>query len=175
MTGLESSHLDRSCSWAPKFVCAGAVVNRQPHRTPSQLASLSTQPERATRQSPAGSNAPWSQLVHTRPTAQSSASASSHVASHRSAKPPSAAHARQRAPLAGDRVVALHARKLGYGIGLATHHIHVPIEAHRCASVPRHAHLRQSPPLPRRWVLNFLHLNLHLHLNLNVFFFYIYI
>ena len=33
------------------FVCVGAVVNRLPHRTPSQLASLSTQPESATRHS----------------------------------------------------------------------------------------------------------------------------
>ena len=71
------------------------------------------------------------------------------LASHRRAHCSTGDHARQRAPLVGDRVVALYAHMLCSAIGSA-HHIHVPLDTHCRASPPRHAHIRQSPPLPCR-------------------------
>ena len=79
----------------------------------------------------------------------SSALHMAHLAHRRSAAESSFAHARQRAPLVGDRVVALETRMLGSAIGSA-HHMHVPLDTYCRASAARHAHIRQSPPLPCR-------------------------
>ena len=92
---------------------AGSVFNR-PHRgSHTALSPHNTQPTRsrprlAVKAEPEPARPGRSPCALARP--PSAASASSQVASHRSAERPGSAHARQRAPLVGDRVVALHAR-----------------------------------------------------------------